>query len=215
MLIDIWPIAGLRLTTPLVELRHMTDEDLAALGDLAAAGIHDPATQPFGAEWTDQPLSQIPLGVVQFHWQSRARLKPDNWSIECGVFIDGRLAGTQGVGAKHFRVLREVHTGSWLGKEFQGRGIGTHMRAAVLELAFTGLDAEHATSAAFTDNDASNAVSAKLGYRFDGTDRMVIRGKSATLHRLRLTRSEWEAHRTIPIQIEGLEACLPLLGAVD
>jgi RimJ/RimL family protein N-acetyltransferase len=215
MLVDIWPIAGLRLTTPLVELRPMTDEDLAALGDLAAAGIHDPATQPFGAEWTDQPLSQIPLGVVQFHWQSRARLKPDNWSIEFGVFIDGRLAGTQGIGAKQFRVLREVHTGSWLGKELQGRGIGTHMRAAVLELAFTGLDAEHAVSEAFSDNAASNAVSRKLGYQPDGITRLVVRGVPVTSQRLRLTRSEWEAHRTIPVQIEGLEACLPLLGAVD
>ncbi len=39
------------------------------------------------------------------------------------------------------------------------------MRAAVLHLAFAGLEAEYADSDAFTDNAASLGVSRKLGYR--------------------------------------------------
>lgn len=213
MLIDVFPIVGLRLSTPLVELRYSDDETLAAAGELAARGVHDPTVQPFGAEWTDRPTSEIPRAVLQFQWSQRARSSPKAWNIELAVYCDGELAGLQAVGARDFAVLREVHTGSWLGREFQGRGIGTHMRAAVLHLAFAGLGAQSATSEAFTDNPASSGVSRKLGYEHDGIDRMVIRGKPAVLQRLRLTREKWEATRTIPVEIEGLEPCLPLLGA--
>jgi hypothetical protein len=31
-------------------------------------------------------------------------------------------------------------------------------------------------------------------------------------HRLRLTRASWERHRMIPVDVEGLTACLPLMG---
>ena len=34
----------------------------------------------------------------------------------------------------------------------------------------------------------------------------------AELARLRLTRQEWEKHRTIPVEIIGLEGCLPMFG---
>lgn len=86
------------------------------------------------------------------------------------------------------------------------------MRAAVLHLAFAGLDAEYATSEAFTDNAASLGVSRKLGYAFDGIDRQVIRGKPVTQHRLRLDRASWQAHRSIDVEITGLSACRPDFG---
>ena len=87
------------------------------------------------------------------------------------------------------------------------------MRAAVLHLAFAGLGAEYATSGAFVDNHASLGVSRKLGYAEDGVQRVARRGRPATEQRLRLDRSGWEAHRTVPVEIEGLAPCLPLLGA--
>jgi RimJ/RimL family protein N-acetyltransferase len=58
---------------------------------------------------------------------------------------------------------------AWLGQSYQRRGVGTGMRAAVLQLAFAGLGAEYAISSAFIDNAASLAVSRKLGYADDGT----------------------------------------------
>ena len=64
-----------------------------------------------------------------------------------------------------------MKTGSWLGRSFQGRGIGTEMRAAVLELAFRGLGAATAESGALEGNAASARVSEKLGYRHDGLER--------------------------------------------
>jgi len=105
-----------------------------------------------------------------------------------------------------------VSTGSWLGRHYQGQGIGTQMRAAVLVLAFEGLGARHAVSAAFGDNAASLGVSRKLGYRDDGTEWHVVRGRPAMVRRLRLTRADWQAARRVPVRVHGLESCLPHFG---
>lgn len=90
-------------------------------------------------------------------------------------------------------MLREVGTGSWLGRQYQGQGIGTAIRAAVLALAFDRLGAQFATSAAYPHNAASLAVSRKLGYVRDGRDRHLNRGQPADLIRLRLDRETWPA----------------------
>jgi RimJ/RimL family protein N-acetyltransferase len=186
---------------------------LAELAGLAAAGVHDPAVQPFAAEWTDAPPAQRARSVLQWNWGIRAAWRPENWSLGLVAIADGRVVGTQGVDATDFAVLREVATGSWLGRAEQGRGYGTEMRAAVLELAFAGLAAEYATSEAFADNHASYAVSRKLGYADDGVSRHVIRGAPVVGRRLRLDRVAWEKARTIPVTIEGLDACREMFGA--
>jgi RimJ/RimL family protein N-acetyltransferase len=80
------------------------------------------------------------------------------------------------------------------------------MRAAVLHLAFAGLDARFAVSDARDDNAASNGVSARLGYRPDGLRRQALRGEVATFIRLRLTREDWASHRTVPVTMEGVAA---------
>jgi RimJ/RimL family protein N-acetyltransferase len=108
-------------------------------------------------------------------------------------------------------VLREVYSGSWLGRRFQGRGIGTEMRAAVLHLAFTGLGARAARSAAFEDNAASLAVSRKQGYRPDGEEWVESRGAARRTLRLRLDAAGWRP--AVPVALAGVEPCLPLLGA--
>jgi hypothetical protein len=61
--------------------------------------------------------------------------------------------------AQDFSLLRSVGTGSWLGTEYQGQGIGKEMRSAVLHLAFAGLGAQIARSGAYFDNEASLRVS--------------------------------------------------------
>lgn len=152
MLNDVWPPVGVRVRTPLVELRYPTDDELADLGNLAAQGIHDPAVQPFSAAWTDVPAAELPRAVVTYHWQQRAAVAPTRWSLNLVAVHEGTVVGTQGIGATDFAVVREVGSGSWLGRRYHGRGLGTHVRAAMLHLAFVGLGARYATSGAFLDN---------------------------------------------------------------
>ncbi|MPZ64824.1 MAG: GNAT family N-acetyltransferase [Pseudonocardiaceae bacterium] len=113
---------------------------------------------------------------------------------------------------RDFAITREVSTGSWLGREHQGRGYGTEMRAAVLLLAFDHLGAVTARSGAFSDNPTSMAVSRKLGYREDGSTTHVRRGEKVTKIRMLLTcdqlvRPQWT------LEVDGLGGCRALLGA--
>ena len=211
-----WTLFGLRLRTANLELRVPTPDDLEALADLAAEGVHDPAVMPFKMPWTDAEPADRARATIQWQWGSRAGWRPERWRLGLAVLAgppDARVVvGTQEVGADNFAVLREVATGSWLGRWHQGRGIGTEMRAAVLHLAFAGLGAEYATSDAFTDNPASFGVSSRLGYQLDGIERVVVRDRVATSRRLRLDRAGWQAHRTVEVTIEGLAECRDMFG---
>jgi len=129
--------------------------------------------------WTDTTPDERARGTLQYHWSRWGSWKPSDWMLEFAVISDGVVVGTQGIGSRDFAVLCEVHTGSWLGRRYQGQGIGTQMRAAVLHLAFEGLGARHAVSAAFEDNAPSLGVSRKLGYRDDGIEWHVVRGRPA------------------------------------
>lgn len=207
-----WPLTGLRLRTPQLELRLPNETDLEALASLAVAGVHDDAVQPFAVAWTDVPPAERARSVLQYHWAQRGAWRPDKWSLDLAVLRDGVVVGTQGVSGADFARLREVSTGSWLGRRYHGLGIGTQMRAAVLHLAFAGLGASYALSGAFADNAASLGVSRKLGYQHDGVERIVRRGEPATSIRLRLDKDTWDASHSIPVQVEGLAPCLPFFG---
>ena len=207
-----WPLTRLRLRTPRLELRLPSQHDLDALATLAAAGVHDEAVQPFNVPWTDAAPPDRARGTLQYHWSQWAAWKPADWSLNLVVVRDGTVVGMQGISAKDFAVVREVDSGSWLGRAFHGQGTGTEMRAAILHLAFAGLGAEYALSSAFTDNPASQAVSRKLGYEPDGISRHVRRGQAATQVRFRLSREIWAASRTLPVTIDGLAECLPMFG---
>ncbi|MFF2618009.1 GNAT family N-acetyltransferase [Kitasatospora sp. NPDC058046] len=212
MLTDHWPLLGLRLRTPRLELRLPADDELAALADLAAQGVHEPDRMPFIVPWTDLPPAQRARSVVQHHWLRLGNWSPDDWALNLAVFENGRVVGLQTVAARDFAVLRQASTGSWLGARHQRQGIGTEMRAAVLHLAFAGLGATEAVSGAFEDNPSSYAVSRKHGYEPDGVDRHLVRGRGVTERRLRLTRERWQARRDVPVTVDGLAPCLPLFG---
>ena len=208
-----WPLFDLRIRTPRLELRPPDDADVQALAELASRGIHDPAHMPFTNAWTDAEPATLRRDALRFYWRQRAEWTPEAWHLPMAVVVDGEPVGTQGMVAKHFAILGSVSTGSWIGQAHQGRGIGKEMRAAILHLAFEGLGAVDATSAAFVDNPRSIGVSRALGYLDDGTEREIRRGEAATQLRFRMPRSVWEERRRDDITIEGLEPCLEMFGA--
>ena len=213
-----WPLLALRLRAADLELRLPGEADLAALAALAEDGVHDPAVQPFAVPWTDADPAGLGRSVLQYHWACLGSWRPERWELNLVAVRGGTVIGTQSVRATSFAVLREVGTGSWLGRRHQGLGSGTVMRAAVLGLAFEGLGALYAVSSAFAGNAASLAVSGKLGYREDGIERQVSRGQPAELRRLRTDRTAWQARRAAgdalanSVRIDGLEPCLPMFG---
>jgi RimJ/RimL family protein N-acetyltransferase len=206
-----WPLFDLRVRTPRLELRAPTDDDVLALLEVARAGIHDPEVMPFGVAWTDATGSEFDHGFFQFYWRTRASWSPADWQLPMAVVVDGQPVGLQDLRATDFAALRTVETGSWLGRAWQGRGIGTEMRAAALTLAFEGLGARRALSSAHEGNEASRRVSEKLGYRPDGIAFTAPRGVEIVQQRYRLDREAFHADQW-QVEIDGLDGCLSLFG---
>lgn len=207
-----WPVLDLVVRTPRLELRPVDEPTAFALVDLASAGVHPPDTMPFAVAWTAEPDGVRQRHSLQHYWRTRAQVEAELWSLEMAVRAEGALVGSQGLGAAQFPVRRVATSGSWLGQAYQGRGLGTEMRAAILHLAFAGLGAERCESEAFEDNRASRRVSEALGYRENGDEVRVRQGRRARAVRYVIERATWAARRRDDIEITGLKLCLEMLG---
>ena len=194
-----WPLPGLTLTTPDLVLRGMTEADAHAL---AAVRPDDFSVDP--------DLPSIGYDVEQAYWRQMAGWRVDDWVLPFVVLHKGAPIGVQALEGKHFAVRRVVDSYSWLVRDARGHGFAKQMRAAVLELAFTGLGATHAVSEAWDDNGPSLAVSRAMGYVENGV--MVERrdGGVGRMQHVVLPAERWSC--PFPVTVDGLEPCLPLFG---
>ncbi len=194
-----WPPHGLVLTTPDLVLRGMTEADAFALADRVPSDVeHSPRLPDSGAP------------VLQAYWGQMARWRRDDWVLPFVVLLDDAPVGLQALEGADFAVRRAVDTHSWLVPEARGRGLGKQMRAAALELAFARLGARWAVTEAWQDNHASLGVSRALGYLDNGVE-VLRQGEGVrVMQRLLLAKDAWTC--PVPVQVSGLEPCLPLLG---
>ncbi len=211
---DIFPVLGLRIAAGPLELRGISDDDIVALADLAGRGIHPPDLMPFSTPWTDVPAAELPLRFARFHWDTRVSFTPEHWTLQLLATWEGVVVGTQGFHTHDYLVTRSGETGSWLGREHQGRGIGTRMRQAMCSFLFDCLEAQEITSGAFVDNPASLAVSRKVGYRPNGLRRMVRRPREWQLNQALVLTPETFG-RGAAITVEGLDPVRRLIGLED
>jgi RimJ/RimL family protein N-acetyltransferase len=206
-----WPLFDLRIRTPHLELRLPTDDDLLELAKVVQAGIVDADRTVFLVPWHQLPSPALERQFLQHWWRNRGSWNPSNWQLGLAMFEDGRPVGMQDVIARDFAIRHVVQSGSWIGREFQGRGLGTEARAAILALAFDGLGATTAESGYFQGNAASARVSEKLGYQRLYEEIEAIEGKRMIEVRVRCTPETWKSE-LVPVTIEGLEPCLKLFG---
>ncbi len=212
MLADLWPLYGLTVRTPRLELRLPRDEEIAALAGLAGRGVHSPDERPFLTPWTEGTPTDRARAVLRGHWARLGGWSVAAWELGLGAFHDGEPIGVVQVRARDFPVVREVLTSSWLGSAHQGRGYGTEARIGLLTLAFDHLGAVAARTEVFQDNHASQAISRKLGYEPDGISRDARGGEALVSDRLRLTRERWDAQAHRSVRVHGLAACREMFG---
>lgn len=214
MLADLWPTFGIVLTTPRLTLRLPTEDELVALAELAADGVHAPGERPFLTPWTEGTPADRARSVLTGHWWRLSSWEQDSWSLGLAILAgDGTPMGIATLRARDFRTNREVTTSSWLGLRHQGQGYGTEARTALLTLAFDHLDATDATTEVFQDNHASQGVSRKLGYQADGISRDRRGDDVVVSDRLRLTRARWsDLPDRAAVEVSGLEAARPMFG---
>ena len=194
-----WPVFALRLRLGDLLLRPLCEADLPLVAALLPDDVDlDPSL----------PADRL-VAVFQGYWRAQSRWRADDWALSFLVHQGEQVVGVQVLEAVDFRRLRTVDSASWLTASARGRGIGTAMRAAVLDFAFGSLGAEAALTAAWQDNAASLGVSRSLGYvangehsqrRGEGADRMV---------HLRLTRSHWSS---VGVAVEGFHPCRAFFG---
>ena len=206
-----WPLFDLRLRTPHLELRLPNDDELLELARVARAGIVDAERTVFLMPWHKLPSPAFERQFLLHWWAERGRWSQTAWSLVLAVTKDGRPIGLQEIIGREFAIRRVVSSGSWLGREFQGQGLGTEARGAMLALAFDGLGADAAESGYIEGNAASARVSEKLGYRVTGDEVFAIEGKRELEIKVRCTRESWQ-RELVPVRIEGLEPCLKLFG---
>lgn len=216
-LVDHWPLLGLRIRTPSLELRAPTDDDLVDLVDLVQGGIHDPQNMPFTNEWTDAESPALERSALQYWWGCRASFSAESWVINLAVVREGTIVGVQGLEATGFPTLRTAETGSWLGRAHQGQGTGKEMRRAIVHFGFECLGAVAITSSAMFDNPASHRVSLATGYEPNGTQVVNRRGERTEQIRYLLTRERWaelraDANPGSDIEVDGFDACREMFG---
>ncbi len=209
---DIWPLFDICIEAADLSLRPPDDEAVFALGELAGKGIHEPELMPFSTPWSDLKSPDLEKSVLQNIWKNRANFDKQSWCLDFAVFKDGCPIGIQDIRGENFNIRRSISTGSWLGKEFQGQGIGTSVRRAILDFAFFGLMANEAHSDAYEDNFASIRVSQKLGYEANGTQTWARRGKPAKSLNWIVTREKWVQSNHDRAKIIGLDRCLNWFG---
>ena len=178
---------------------------------VARAGIVGEDRTVFLVPWHKLPSPAFERQFLLHWWEVRGRWRPDNWSLGLVVLKDEHPIGVQELLARDFRIRRVILSGSWLGREFQGQGLGTEARAAILALAFEGLGADVAESGYIEGNAASARVSEKLGYRVTGEEVCAIEGKRALEITVRATPKTWR-RELVPVTIEVLEPSLKLFG---
>ncbi len=207
---SVWPLFDLRLATPRLELRPITDDEIPSAVAAARGGIHQAGRNPFSTPWAELPAEDLGPNMARWYWKCRAECTPESWTLLLGIWRGGEFLGCQDVGAKNFATLRTVTTGSWLKQSAQGQGLGKEMRAAVALYAFDWLGADAAESEAAMWNEASLGVSRSLGYELNGTTREAWGTTVETVQHVRLTpetfkRPDWTLH------VEGHEAAAAFL----
>lgn len=149
-LAEVWPLFGLSVRTPRLELRYPTDLDLVALAG-RTGDIHDADVMPFTVPWSRAPDGERERNALQYFWQSRGAVSPTSWDLSLAVGR-GRGGGEPEPAGHRVRRRGTVETGSWLHRPLQGQGLGREMREAVLHLAFAGLGAHRAETEAYEGN---------------------------------------------------------------
>ena len=207
VLADLWPLYGLTISTPRLELRLPHEEELAALAQLAADGVHRADERPFLTPWTDGSGEDRARSVLQGHWGQLAEWNVAAWSLGLAVFSDRQPLGKVTLRARDFAVVREVTTSSWLGIAHHGKGYGTEARVAS---ALAGLRPPRRARGAhrgLPGQHASQGVSRKLGYEADGISVDARDGEALVSDRLRLTRQKWTQQERPTVRVGGMAAC--------
>jgi RimJ/RimL family protein N-acetyltransferase len=208
-LLDVWPLHGIRLSTPELELRPAREADLPALFDILPDDLEvDPSSTWYAGV---EPSANRRAILAQGYWRAMGQWSPTDWVIPFVVRRGGEPIGMQALEGPDYGAERTVDSWSWLEKARRGQGLGKQMRAAILELAFRHLGARCAITSAVLGNAGSLGVSRSLGYV--ESHQSVLSHSNETLQHLRLEADSWTSSGLgADVRVEGVGPALPFFG---
>lgn len=114
--------------------------------------------------------------VENFHdFIDASRKRYENKSeLPCVILVDGKVAGRVGMyNIDNYNMHASV--GYWIGKEYGGRGIITKAVRAVIDHGFSSLHLNRIEIRCGVDNNKSQAIPERLGFKHEGILRQAER----------------------------------------
>lgn len=212
----LYPPLGLVIRTPDLILRPANEAEAASLASASVNGIHDPSFNPFSSDWSYRDPVVRAQGIFQNIIRNSYL---DSWQLKFAI----RKASDPDhpIGIMDVNPCEDspnaVFTGSWILLREQGKGYGTQARAAMLKLAFEGLEMAEARTSMWERNLASLGVTKKLGYEKTGSRKKLNRGEKMKQLRFSLFREGWEVNKlaqelSSKTYWEGLDDAVSFLG---
>lgn len=211
---EIWPPYGLVVRAGELTMTALRESDVPEVVALVEAGIHDPDAMPFSFPWTRAPAEEIPGNYMRFFGRTLAGTGDGNAALELVVRRGGEIVGLQALNGQDVRTTRRLESGSWLGRRFQGQGIGLAMRQAICAVAFDHLGLDAVTSGAWADNPRSLRISERVGYRVTAREQWDREGEPCEMVLVELLPEHFVPGPD-PVEVEGAEPLRRFLGLTD
>lgn len=199
------PAARIEVRSGPVRLMLPTEADLAGLAEaLAAGGLDDDVTRS-SLVWQPDSREDAATSTITRMLGHFASAGP-TWHLPLIILAGDTPIGRQDVHCDRgpFSVMREVATGSYLINTQRRRGYGVAARAGVLALSFA-LGAERACTGWLAGNEASAAVSAKLGYQVTHEQWIFQRGQRVLGARATVTADDFARAWKQPVEVTGVD----------
>jgi L-phenylalanine/L-methionine N-acetyltransferase len=103
-------------------------------------------------------------------WRKRLENPSEDWKGIVAV-LDGRIVGSAGIFQKKGRSRHACELGMWVHDDFHGRGIGSALMAALIDVADNWLDLKRIELKVYVDNAPAIALYRKFGFEVEGTVR--------------------------------------------
>ncbi|HKG26028.1 MAG TPA: GNAT family N-acetyltransferase [Thermomicrobiales bacterium] len=132
---------------------------------------------------------QLPYQSVESRRERWGQQPPGSHSLVAEV--DGRVVGSAGIQVQPADRRRHVGSiGMGVHDDFQGRGVGTALLAALLDLAFNWLGLQRIELTVYADNAAAVRLYQKFGFVIEGTARRYAlrNGELVDAHHMALFR---------------------------
>jgi putative acetyltransferase len=121
-------------------------------------------------------LPKVRWGTLRLPFESREqwRKKTENPSVDrTGIVavLDGHVVGAAGIHQYAGRRRHAAHLGISVHDDFHGRGIGSALMAALIDVADNWLDLKRIELTVFVDNAPAIGLYRKFGFEVEGTRR--------------------------------------------